>query len=171
MGSRFTISCVYSHCLKYLKYFLLFFQSDDSVECQGEKGLNPPSEIDNPGDNKLVKPAIISPADIYEKFAKISKDTDERPLKPILKEKRLPSENIKLKSILKTSPEHKPYAPDNGVIEKALEEPKSILKTGQDVSGNILFHFVMHIIKSSNNVSIQNYPQNSDRLQLWFQSP
>lgn len=91
------------------------------------------------GDN----PSIKSPADIYNRFYGSShhlSDCDDleeedtsKPLKSILKKdsRSGSSENLRLKPILKSSPEHRPGTP-----EYTLEEPHSILKTPPDTQAS-----------------------------------
>ena len=81
-----------------------------------------------------VRPKLTSPADIYEQFAQIGKiDTDDKPLKSILKKdsRSNSNENLRLKPILKTSPEHRPGTP-----EHVIDEPRPILKTPPDSQGS-----------------------------------
>ena len=74
----------------------------------------------------------MSPSDIYEQYAS-KDDENDKPLKSILKKdsRSNSTENLKLKPILKTSPEHRPGTP-----EHTLEDPKPILKTPPDTQGS-----------------------------------
>ena len=79
-----------------------------------------------------------SPADIYKHFAKpLVIETDEKPLKSILKkERKYSNDGMKPKPILKHSPEHKsdPSSGDEASGMVSTEEPKPILK-GTEVGG------------------------------------
>jgi len=89
-------------------------------------------------DSDLAKESTIkTPADIYEQFycgsAHLSDSDDSKPLKSILKKdsRSGSSENLRLKPILKSSPEHRPGTPDN-----LQDEPQSILKTPPDTQAS-----------------------------------
>eukprot|EP00112_Aurelia_sp_Birch-Aquarium-sp1_P005846 Seg1660.7 transcript_id=Seg1660.7/GoldUCD/mRNA.D3Y31 product="Unconventional prefoldin RPB5 interactor" protein_id=Seg1660.7/GoldUCD/D3Y31 len=85
---------------------------------------------------------FISPADIYKLFAKpLVIETDEKPLKSILKkERKYSNEGMKQKSILKHSPEHKsdPSSGDEASGLMSTEEPKPILKGTEAISSNVV---------------------------------
>ena len=89
--------------------------------------MNPPTQ------------AILTPADIYEQYnthsssQHLSDSEESKPLKSILKKdsRSGSTENLKLKPILKTSPEHRPGTP-----ETTLDEPHSILKTPPDTQAS-----------------------------------
>ena len=85
-----------------------------------------------------VDPSINTPADIYERFYTSNhlSDSEEdatKPLKSILKKdsRSGSTENLKLRPILKSSPEHRPGTP-----EHLLDEPHSILKTPPDTQAS-----------------------------------
>jgi len=90
-------------------------------------------------DSDLQKESITTPADIYDRFHNNSSSThlsdsdDSKPLKSILKKdsRSGSTENLKLRPILKTSPEHRPGTP-----EFLLDEPHSILKTPPDTQAS-----------------------------------
>ena len=82
--------------------------------------------------------SINTPADIYKHFYTSShlSDSEEdatKPLKSILKKdsRSGSTENLKLRPILKTSPDHRPGTP-----EHLLDEPHSILKTPPDTQAS-----------------------------------
>lgn len=84
----------------------------------------------------MTRKNVNSPADIYEQYRRADKthDTDERPLKSILKKdsRSNSNENLRLRPILKTSPEHRPGTPENMLDD----QPKPILKTPPDTQGS-----------------------------------
>ncbi|XP_057291214.1 RNA polymerase II subunit 5-mediating protein homolog [Hydractinia symbiolongicarpus] len=87
-------------------------------------------------ESDVTRKNVNSPADIYEQYRRSDKthDTDERPLKSILKKdsRSNSNENLRLRPILKTSPEHRPGTPEYTLDD----QPKPILKTPPDTQGS-----------------------------------
>jgi len=85
-------------------------------------------------DLRCMRKELKSPADIYDQFLQQhTQEDNEPPLKSILKKdsRSNSTENLKLKPILKTSPEHRP-----DTSEYNMEEPNSILKTPPDTQSS-----------------------------------
>lgn len=82
-----------------------------------------------------LRRTINSPADIFETFASkfLLDDKNDKPLKSILKKdsRSNSNENLKLRPILKTSPEHQPGTP-----ELTFDDRRPILKTPPDSQGS-----------------------------------
>lgn len=82
-----------------------------------------------------LRNTINTPADLFEYFAsKSSQEVGEKPLKSILKKdsRSNSNENLKLRPILKTSPEHQPGTPE----QLSFDDPRPILKTPPDSQGS-----------------------------------
>jgi len=81
-----------------------------------------------------LRNTINSPADVFDQFSlRESYESGEKPLKSILKKdsRSNSNENLKLRPILKTSPEHQPGTP-----ELSFDDRRPILKTPPDSQGS-----------------------------------
>eukprot|EP00794_Sanderia_malayensis_P018956 gene18956-20862_t len=106
---------------------------------------------------------ILSPADIYDYFMKpvtAAAETEEKPLKSILKKERKHSnEDLKPKPILKYSPEHKQDSPSNeDALSHSNEEPKPILKPGPEAVSSLVLEKQAATSEIVTNASPQKKP-------------
>lgn len=82
-----------------------------------------------------LRKTINTPADLFDHFGgKAYSESGEKPLKSILKKdsRSNSTENLKLRPILKTSPEHEPGTPE----QISFDDPRPILKTPPDSQGS-----------------------------------